>query len=153
MTKPEKAARRADDWTFNMSAGTAQHGPSGVLFRFYPHWHAVLDDPVNKVQPWETVPIEGEPWVFFGSAAMPEEVVDRRPAHLVDRGDANAPGLREWIVIAPDDQIQAALDRFAQEHGQPVAKPMLNRLAREAGERWIFRARLERGWTDGRRAT
>jgi hypothetical protein len=153
MTKPNRTARRADDWTFDMAAGLATHAPTGAVFRMYQHWHAQLDDPLRRMKRWETAQVEGKPWILMGEALLPEGVPDRRPQALVGLGDANAREVRHWLVLADSERLQAALDGLAARHGPEVAKQMVERIAREAGERWIFRARLERGWTDGRRAT
>lgn len=153
MTKPPSKAKRADDWTFNMPAGLVTHGPTGIVFRMFPHWHQKFDDLNNPPIPWRTVNLEGKPVFFFGHAILADDVRDRRQIAQVARDDANAPGLRDWIIVAPEDAVQAAVDDLALQHGPAVARQVLERLARDAGHGWIFRARLERGWTDGKRAT
>lgn len=135
-----------------MPMGLATHAPTGMQFRMLPRF-AVYDDPYNRVAPGEVVSVEDEPWVYLGRAALPDGTPDRRPAGFPGPGDANAPGLLEWGILAKEDALQAAEQQIVAQHGADQARAMLGRVAREVGERWIFRARLERGWKTGQRAT
>jgi hypothetical protein len=138
-----------------MHRGLATHGPTSIAFRFYPHWHARLDDPFRTVHATlGAVDVDGQPWIYFGLVALPPDVKDRRPAHEIAHGDANAPEVRDWHVLADAALLAAAQERLVLTQGPARARAMLERLAREAGERWIFRARMERNWTTGKqRAT
>ena len=88
-----------------------------------------------------------------GQCWLPPDANDRRQAAQIAPGDANAPGVTRWAVLVSHSALQAAFDALALQHGPDQAGKMLPRICREAGERWIYRARLERGWADGRRAT
>jgi hypothetical protein len=154
MTKSARTARRADDWTFDMPTGRATHAPSGLVLRLHPLDPARQVVPADlRQRPGDEVQLEGEPWTYLGAARLPEGVADRRPAGFPGPGDANARGALEWIILAKQDAMQAAFDAMVLQHGPGDAMAIMGRIAREAGERWIFRVRLERGWTTGNRAS
>jgi hypothetical protein len=150
MTKSTRTARRSEDWSFDMASGLATHLPTGIVFRLWPHWHARLDDPHRAPQRWDQFDAGERTWVWFGRVQLPPDVKDRRAAHEIAPGDANAPEAVDWDVLADATLLEAALERLAATQGPAPARAMLERVAREAGERWIFRARLERNWTTGK---
>ena len=97
--------------------------------------------------------LEAQGYTGAGKCWLPPDVKDRRNPAQIAPGDANAPGVTQWAVLASHSALQAAFDDLALQHGPDQAGKMLPRICREAGERWIYRVRLERGWTDGRRAS
>lgn len=150
MTKRHRATSRADDWTFDMPAGLATHTPTGLVLRIEP-LHG--DPPGGQLAPGRADTLEAQGYTACGQCWLPPGVKDRRAPGQIDAGDANAPGVTQWAVLAVHSALQAAFDALALQHGPEQAGKMLPRIPREAGERWVFRARLERGWPDGRRAT
>lgn len=146
MTKPKRAVRRADEWTFDMPAGLATHVPTGIVYHIEPL-------PGGQLAPGRADALEALGYSAAGQCWMPDGTPDRRDATRIAPGDANAPGVMRWAVLAKHEALQAAFDALAQQHGADQAGRMLPAINREAGERWIFRARLERGWVNGRRAT
>jgi hypothetical protein len=143
MTKPKNTARRAEDWAFDMPAGRALHTPTGLEF---------ILQPLDTDQPAAFERLQALGWRNTGLHRLPNDVEDRRQVQL-DLRDANAPRFKAWHVMVNLKAHQATQDRLAAAHGPFQGKDMLERICREAGERWVFRARLERGWPDGRRAT
>ena len=144
--------KRNEDWSFQMTTGLVTHGPTGLVFRMYVPWHQVLDNPLRPPAVGSVHRIDNEPWIYLGQATMPPDVIDRRPAGLPPPGDANERGIMAWPVMTPENASRPVLEALVAQHGPDQAAAMMGRIAREAGERWVFRARLERGWPDGRRA-
>jgi hypothetical protein len=142
MTKPTRATSRADDWTFHMPAGRATHVPTGLEFELVPA-------PGGRIPGSRLAAGYRE----MGGCILPPGVKDRRPPGAVPEGDPNGPDVDRWAVLAKSEALVAAQDLLAQQHGVDQARQMLPALARAAAERWLFRARLERGWTNGQRAT
>jgi hypothetical protein len=145
MTKPKRTAQRADDWTFDMPAGLARHAPTGLQFRMLP-MGAHVDSAAEYAR------LQADGWLSVGQFMIPGDVKDRRQVQI-DPGDANAPAVSGWAVLVQRDAYTAAGDQLAAVHGPFQAKDMLTAICRDAGQRWLFRAKLERGWADGRRAT
>lgn len=137
--------KRADAWTFDMPTGAATHAPTGLVFRLEPL-------PGGYLAPGRADALEAQGYTAAGSAWLPPATKDRRQAAQIAPGDANPAGVDRWAVLAMPQALQAAFDALVQQHGPQDAQRMLARICREAGERWIFRVRLERGWADGRRA-
>lgn len=90
---------------------------------------------------------------LVGQCRLPPGVPDRRQASRINAGDANAPDVDTWAVLAHEGALSAARQGLEFIHGPATGAAMLQRICKDAGERWIFRARLERGWADGRRAS
>lgn len=145
MTKPRRASERTADWAYDMPAGLATHAPTGLAFRLEPL-------PGGQLAPGRADALEAEGYTAAGKCWLPPGTPDRRQAAQIEPGDANAPGVHEWAVLARHSALQAAFDALAQAHGADQAGKMLAALGRRAGDGWVFRARLERGWPDGRRA-
>lgn len=145
MTKPKRTAQRADDWTFNMPAGLATHVPTGLQFRMLP-FGAHVDNEAEYAR------LQADGWWSTGKCRLPAGVTDRRQPEI-DPGDANARAVDTWHVLVKRDAYEAAGEAIAMARDPVTAEDMLRAICREAGERWIFRARLERGWQDGHRAT
>lgn len=147
MTKPRHTANRAEDWTFDMPAGLATHAPTGLVYHLEPL-------PGGHLAPGRADALEALGLTAAGECWLPDGTPDRRPTAKIAPGDANAPGVTRWAVLASHSALQAAFDALAAQYGpEQAAHQILPRINREAGERWIYRVRLERGWTDGRRAT
>ncbi|MCW5648338.1 MAG: hypothetical protein KIS62_01195 [Ramlibacter sp.] len=146
MTKPQKARARADEWTFDMPAGMVTHLPTGLQFRMEPL-------PAGALGPGRADALESAGYTSAGKCWLPATTPDRREATRIAPGDANAPGVHEWAILAKTEALQAALDVLAMKHGATDAARMLPALSSRAGDGWIFRARLERGWINGARAT
>ena len=145
--KPRAQARHAA-WAFDMPAGLATHGPTGLEFRVEPL-------PGGRLLPDRAAALEAQGYSAAGECWLPPPHTDRRPAGQIDAGDAgdaNAPGVVRWAVLASHAALQAVFDSLALQHGPGQAGQMLPRICREAGERWIYRVRLERQRTDGTRA-
>lgn len=111
-----------------MPSGLIQHAPTGLQL-------LALPDGAARPEGWaDALPV--------ARASLPPGTPDRRPAGCVAPGDANAPGVVAWVLLARLADLQAlGLDNRAR-----LA------LCRDAAARWAFRARLERGWTTGQRA-
>lgn len=144
MTKPTRTAQRAEDWTFNMPAGLATHAPTGLQFRMLP-----LGAHVDYAGEYARLQADG--WWSTGKVRLPSGLMDRRQPEI-DAGDANARAVDTWAVLVKRDAYEAAGETLALQRDPVTAQDMLRAICRDAGERWIFRARLERGWPDGRRA-
>ncbi len=145
MTKSEEKARRADDWAFDMAAGAAMHLPTGLKFVIVP-FGTNLDNRARVAQLQENQ-AHGSTGVYV----LPQGVVDRRLAEI-EPEDANAPAADRWHVLVDMGLYERAERHLVAQHGPFEAKKRLDAICRAAGERWVFRARLERGWPDGRRA-
>jgi hypothetical protein len=141
MTKP----KRADAWTFNMAQGLAKHLPTGLAFTLLP-FGADLDNSKRLEE------LQAAGLASMGLCKLPDGASDRRqdPPCV---GDANAPAAKRWHILVPREAHDAAFDALAARHGPVQAREMLQAICKDAGERWVFRARLERGWTNGQRAT
>lgn len=135
MTKPLHKRARSEEWAFDMPAGRATHVPSGLVLLLVP-------DPPGQAPPG---------WRLVGQCALPRGVTDRRPPGQIAPGDANAPEVGQWVILAQENALQAALSALERRHGAQ-GQAVLGRVCREAGERWVFKARLERGWSSGQRA-
>lgn len=145
MTKPKRAASRAEDWTFDMPAGRATHAPTGLEFTLLP-FGPNLDNSARLEQ------LQAAGWASTGRCWLPAGTADRRTAPP-GPGDANVATADWWHVLVPRQAHEAAFDALAARHGPIQARDMLEAICRNAGDRWVFRARLERGWTNGQRAT
>lgn len=138
MTKPMNKRPRSDEWAFDMPGGNATHLPSGLVFVFRP---------LRAGEP----PLQAG-LLQVGRCRLPAGVPDKRQAGVIAPSDPNGAGVEGWDVLASERALEAAQGQLAAQHGGS-ATAMLARICREAGERWVFRARLERGWADGRRAS
>jgi hypothetical protein len=141
MTKPEKKKDRAAEWHFDMPAGVVTHLATGIVFRMLADTHPQIDRQDPPCPLWSVVDVDGAEWIYLGDAQLRPGTIDRRPAAAVAPGDANDPRRGNWPVVAAAERLQAVFDDLARSHGPTQAKGMLERIAREAGERWIFRAR------------
>ncbi|MES2910640.1 MAG: hypothetical protein V4718_04590 [Pseudomonadota bacterium] len=145
--RKDKAKARADAWTFEMATGKATHEPTGIVYRLLPLWGSNTEPDLDHL-----VRLQAEGVDQVGHCELPAGTIDRRQAGQIGPDDANAPGVTHWAVLASRDGIRAALGHLTTEHGAAQALEMVQRVSREAGERWVFRARLERSWTNGNRA-
>jgi hypothetical protein len=124
----------------------------------FANWHGRLDvapqrPAIEQPRPWQPIDLgELGRWTFMGEARLRPGTADRRQAHAIAIGDANDPRLDSWPILASSERLASALDALARERGAAQATESLERIAREAGERWAYRAGLERKWGDGRRA-
>jgi hypothetical protein len=85
--------------------------------------------------------------VEVGSCHIEAAVHDRRRADAVSPDDPNAPGVAAWGLWAVPDgphSLPAALQVLAGRMPAPDAAKALQRLLREAGMLWVYRARLDR---------
>lgn len=118
----------------------AAHGPTSLVFELRPLRGGELPPQLDGFR-------------LVGQCRLPPGVPDRRQASRINAGDANAPDVDTWAVLAHEGALSAARQGLEFIHGPATGAAMLQRICKDAGERWIFRARLERGWADGRRAS
>jgi hypothetical protein len=145
MTKPKRAAHRANEWTFDMPAGLATHMPTGLQLTMVPLGPHVA-------QPERFAALQAQGWRSTGVHKLRDDKPDRR-AVQIDPQDANAPGVTRWAALVDLEARGRAGEALAQLHGPLQAAEMIERICHEAGERWVYRAGLERGWPNGQRAT
>lgn len=115
-------------WALDAPNARATHTPTGLVCRFEPL-------PVPKSH---TEDLEASGWQAFGKCWMPP---DKRPGPA---GQPRPPDGRQWGVVATQTGLQDALGLLVQQHGQADAPARLARLARQAGELWVFEMRQQR---------
>jgi hypothetical protein len=139
-----KSKARAADWAFDMAAGLATHTATGLVVHIVPQGSP-------RFEPWQHA-TERHGVIYMGSAALPHGLADKRRPEAVAAHDANAVGVAAWLLWADAASHKDAFVGLHIQHGH-AAHAMLRRIQREAGQRWVYRATLERKWVDGRRAS
>ena len=137
MTKPKRIKQREDDYTANVEQASVTHQPTGLVFR-------VEAAPELSINPARLAALEIAGLVACGACWLPPGVIDRRKAHQIVPGDANAAGVDKWMLFVSVERWQAVFDDLMLTHGPDQAQQMLASSARRAGDAWIYRARLDR---------
>lgn len=127
-----------------MREGIATHASTGLEFVLLPQGPHDDREPMAKLQ--------REGFAVTGVVRLPRDLPDLREGDIPP-SDANARGSTHWAVMVRLDAHDCVGERLAAVHGPFEAQVRLRAICREAGERWLFRARLERSWRDGRRAS
>lgn len=116
-------------WELHARSGSAHHLETGLFLLVRPRGSEVGN------------------MVKVASCHLEAGVQDRRQAAAVAADDPNAPGVDSWGLWAVPDGPQspaAALQMLAARMPMTDAAKALQRLLREAGMLWVYRARLDR---------
>jgi hypothetical protein len=116
-------------WELHAPSGSAHHTATGLTILVHP----------------QGLTVGG--MVLAGSCWLAAGVVDRRNPGAVAAGDPNRPGVDRWGLWAPAEgpgSLQQAMQALLATMPAHDATQALARLKREAGELWLFRARIDR---------